>query len=234
MENESLIFYHYTSQEAATEIMLSGEILPSEASNGDAAFGDGVYLTTMEPQYGAQAVIKNNWGGAVVSMEKLEVFFEIQMPSTKAVWANVERDILVHEGVLKLRDYKWILKDWDGNFMATQYYRISSSGRAKERRGYCMGRYTLYQYAVLSYAGLDQVPVYKHDDGKFYLFLNSYGEWCVSDVIGAETSYLKQVTPEDELGSYAPSKSLPWRFSSSDAGWEEDATLKVFPCYLKE
>ena len=40
-------FYHYTTQKAAKDIFLSGKILPSLAANGDAAHGDGVYLTTL-------------------------------------------------------------------------------------------------------------------------------------------------------------------------------------------
>jgi len=39
----------------------------------------------------------------------------------------------VHEGVLKLRDYKWNLKNWDRVLLATQYFRVSSSGGAREK-----------------------------------------------------------------------------------------------------
>ena len=47
-------FYHYTSEAAAKDIVLSGIISPSLAANGDAAHGDGVYLTTLDPRLGRE------------------------------------------------------------------------------------------------------------------------------------------------------------------------------------
>ena len=38
-----------------------------------AAFGDGVYLTMLEPQYGEGKIMKNNWDGAAVSRDKVEL-----------------------------------------------------------------------------------------------------------------------------------------------------------------
>ena len=35
-------FYHYTSETAAKDIIISGIIFPSLVANGDAAHGDGV------------------------------------------------------------------------------------------------------------------------------------------------------------------------------------------------
>ena len=59
---EVLYFYHYTSITAAKEIIMKGEIRPSEAACGDAAFGDGVYLTTLKPDLGITTIMNNNWG----------------------------------------------------------------------------------------------------------------------------------------------------------------------------
>ena len=156
MADKDLFFYHYTSLEAAKRIMLEGKLLPSEAGNGDAAYGAGVYLTTLETHYGVDTIMNNNWDGAAATREKVEAYFEIQMPSTKAVRANDKRDILVHEGVLTLRDYKWNLKSFAGSPLR---------GGKRGEHGPCMGRYTLYQKAVLSHAGLERVPVYKQDNG---------------------------------------------------------------------
>jgi len=104
-------FYHYTSLESAREIRRTGKILPSLAGNADAAYGAGVYLTTMGPQYGIETIKENNWDGTSFARDKMEAFFEILMPSTKAVRAKDEkRDIWVHKDVLKLGDYEW---KWD-------------------------------------------------------------------------------------------------------------------------
>ena len=177
--------------------------------------------------------MNNNWdGAAATTREKMEAYFEIQMPSTKAVRANDKRDILVHKGVLTLRDYKWNLKSFAGELLATQYYRISSSGRAREEHESCMGRYTLYPKAVLSHAGLERVPVYKQDDGDYYLFLGRKGSWYVDEIIGDDSCELKQ-SIKGGHPSPAPSKSLPWQYCDEDGSWkEDDDTLKVYPCYI--
>jgi len=231
MADEFLLFYHYTSLKAAKRVLIAGKILPSTAANGDAAFGDGVYLTMLEPQYGEEKIMKNNWDGAAVSRDKVEAFFEIQMPGTKAVRAEDKRDILVHKGDLVLSDYKWNLKSWDGVLLATQHFRVSSSGRAREEQGGSMGRYTLYPQAVLSHAGLELVPVYKHDDRDLFLYLNRGGNWSVGAVIGDDRCKLVQIRHE-ESPSPAPSKYLSWQYAGT--GWKGDDTLKVYPCYIKE
>ena len=106
------------------------------------------------------------------------------MPNTMAVRAVDKRDILVYKGVLRLRDYRWNLKNFDdGVLLGTQYYRVSSSGKGSEVQEECMGRYTLYRHAVLSHAGLSEVPVYRQDDGDCYLYLNEFGNWCISYVL---------------------------------------------------
>ena len=65
-------FFHYTSMEAATQIILDGKIRPSLAADGDAIHGDGVYLTTLEPKYGLPTIMNNNWDGAAVNRSKVE------------------------------------------------------------------------------------------------------------------------------------------------------------------
>ena len=79
------------------------------------------------------------------------------MPNTMAVRAVDKRDILVYKGVLRLRDYRWNLKNFDdGVLLGTQYYRVSSSGKGNEVHGECLGRYTLYRHALPSHVGLSK------------------------------------------------------------------------------
>ena len=56
-------FYHYTTKEAAKLIIFDGKILPSLNTNRDARYGEGVYLTTLEPGYGEAATKSSNWAG---------------------------------------------------------------------------------------------------------------------------------------------------------------------------
>ena len=84
---EVLYFYHYTSITAAKEIIMKGEIRPSEAACGDAAFGDGVYLTTLKPDLGITTIMNNNWGGAARD-KKVEAYFELLMPASNFFFLN--------------------------------------------------------------------------------------------------------------------------------------------------
>ena len=88
-------FFHYTSKQAATGIVLEGKSRPSLAANGDAVHGDGVYLTTIEPKYGLQTIMNNNWDGAAVSRAKVEAYFEFLLPSSAIIRAKEKRNIQV-------------------------------------------------------------------------------------------------------------------------------------------
>ena len=136
-------FYHFTTQEAAKDIFLSGEILPSLAVNGDAVHGDGVYLMTLNPGLGKDTVKSNNWDGIVGNMdEKMDVFFEIIMPSSKIKRARRREKFRSHPGALQLSDYKWSLKNWKGELLATQHFMVSSEGKAAEEHPELMSKYT--------------------------------------------------------------------------------------------
>ena len=103
-------FYHYTSEDAAKDICLEGKILPSFLGSGDAAYGNGVYLTTLEPRLGKETVKKNNWNGSDRGInKKVDAYFEILMSSSNVRRVKDKRDIQVPNGVLKLADYKWSL-----------------------------------------------------------------------------------------------------------------------------
>ena len=225
-------FFHYTTEEAAIQIVLDGEIEASLGADGDAVHGEGVYLTTLEPKYGLQTIMKNNWGGAAADRAKVDAYFEILLPSREITRAKDKRDIQVYKGTLKLSDYKWNLRSFDtGDLLATQYFMISSEGEAMEEHSDIMGRYKLSKKNVTNCPPLSNVPVYKKDGGKFYLYLTHRGNWIVSDVVGHSAGYIFQLNSGEPAPS--PLKNLPWQYSS-DAnanGWKDDDTLKVYPCY---
>ena len=170
------VFFHYTNKEAAIKTVLQGKILPSAlAENSNAVHGDGVYLTTLEPRHGEVNIKNNNYlDGAAANKTNIEVHFEIMMPSSKVQRANDTRDIQVHKGPLLLSDHKWNLKTWAGEVLATQYFMISSDGKARESHNKTMGRYTLVKdiCTMIKMNGKEvgRSFVYKHDEGNKYLF----------------------------------------------------------------
>ena len=223
-------FYHYTTQKAAKDIFLAGKILPSCAANGDAVHGDGVYLTTLEPRLGRETVMNNNWDGLVGSNsmdKKIDVYFEIFMPSTKVKRAREKRDIQVYTGALQLSDYKWSLKNWDGELLVTEHFMISFQGWTSIAFSALMGRYTLVRNIVM----YDLSPVYKQDEGDYFLFRSKNANWAVGLIAGDEKFSLRQ--DSGIVKPPSPLKTLPWEHASScsASGWQEDVTIKVYPCY---
>ena len=226
-------FYHYTSVSSAIKILRKGEIKPSVAVNGDAIHGDDVYLTTLEPRLGPSTIKKNNWDCASAAVEKkIELYFEMMIPLNKVTMANETRDIQVYKGPLELSLYRWNLKTWEGELLSTQYFMITSDGKAKEKHPNVMGRYTLVRDTVVMWDVGDEIistSVYKKDDNEIFLYVNMRGLWCVSDTAGKLACSIMQ--PNDGEFSLSPSKTLPWKYSEKGAWMDDDHTLKVFPCY---
>ena len=144
------------------------------------------------------------------------------MPGCKVKRAKDKRDIQVHAGALYLADYKWSLKNWAGELIATQHFKISSEGDAAKKQSICMGRYTLVKNIVMQ----DDSPVYKHDRQDMYLYRSKSG-WCVSGTAGYRKSHLSQLSN----CSLSPSKTLPWQYADTTNHWQEDITLRAYPCY---
>jgi len=219
-------FYHYTNFSSARQIFIQGKILPSQKTKGDAVHGDGVYLTTLDPKLGKEAVWKNNWDGVIRNIEeKMECYFEILIPSDEVRRAKEKRDIQVFPGELQLSDYKWSLKNWAGELLATEHFIIRSEGEAAKRQPACMGRYTLCRYIVMP----DGTPVYKHDTNQMYLYRNNeMKHWIVGIVAGHISARLAQKTDE----SSSPSKTVPWMYATGSDGTKIDETLRVNPIYV--
>jgi len=221
-------FYHYTTYEGATAILGTGRILPSRTGNGDAIHGDGVYLTTLDPGLGREAIKYNNWDGLNINVEeKTEYYFEILIPSNRVRRALARRDIQVYSGALRLAEYKWSLKHWHGDLVATQHFMVSSQCEAAMYYEYVMGRYTLVKNMVMN----GDCAVYKQDEGDHFLYANCEGQWCVGEVAGSSMCVLFQPCDGDDLYP-SPHKTVPWLYSDlEEMGWVEDVTLRVFPCY---
>ena len=73
----------------------------------------------------------------------MECYFEILMPSGKVTSAKEKRDIQIHTGELVLSQYKWSLKNWSGDLMATQHFMVRSEGESAVKHSTAMGRYNM-------------------------------------------------------------------------------------------
>ena len=131
------------------------------------------------------------------------------MPSSKVKRAKERRDIQVHPGALRLADYMWSLKTWDGELKATQHMKISSQEKAATEQRGCMGRYTLVGHIVME----DRLPVYKRDGEDKYLYRKN-GSWQVGSIVGDTKSCLFQVGSK----LLSPSKTPPWQYGVRGCG----------------
>ena len=153
------------------------------------------------------------------------------MPHSKVSVADEKRDIYVHVGPLQLIHEKWNLKTWNGDLLATQYFMVTSEGKARDEHNSSMGRYSLVRDIVMMQSGNGiRTFVYKNDNGETFLYESSTRQWCVSPTVGE--SKCRLVQDKSNGSSLSPSKTLPWKYASYSNGmFMYDNTLKVFPCY---
>merc|ERR1712179_588806 len=101
----------------------------------------------------------------------------------------------------------------------------------KQLHGGSMGRYTLAR-DIVSMQGKERTYVYKKDEGTRYLYHNTLLEyWCVGRILGDRYCTLAQPNANDKP-YYTPPKTKTWKHTTSEVGFKEDKTLKVYPCYF--
>jgi len=216
------LYYHYTDEEGVQRIIQTGKIMASLnfMSGGDTAHGNGVYFTKLEPKSSTRIEIaKNNWMNSNEQfMKKTEYYFVVDIPESEVKDTKAkDRNIFLfgNQNDLRLHKYPWWLKNYDsGQIIASYKYQVMSFGPASEMQASSMGVYTLTEETV------NGRPVYQYS--KFYLFMDSYGNWLVSDKAGDDSGCLFQ----QSQFSLGPDQNLPWEYS--DYGWHSDVTLKVF------
>lgn len=105
-ENLPQKLYHYTNQLGAEKIHETGALKASTSSNGDAAFGDAVYATSLRPSNSKKAILDNNYGKETsANARKVDFVIELDVPSLQHQGYVVEpakagnRDIFtIHKG----------------------------------------------------------------------------------------------------------------------------------------
>lgn len=106
--------YHYTSEQSHARIVASGRIKMSQNFQKDCVYGDGVYLTTLNPEdFDKTELAKNNYGGAWrkrLADGRLDYYVEIEIPYSNLNLQRCEaggRDVYLYVTDLDLSEFKW-------------------------------------------------------------------------------------------------------------------------------
>ena len=108
--------YHYTSQAGHEQIVGSGVIKQSQNFTRDCVYGDGVYLTTLNPEdFSKEDLAKNNYGGGWrkrLSDGRLDYYVEIEIPFSdlkleRCRTGDEARDVYLYAGDLRLDTFSW-------------------------------------------------------------------------------------------------------------------------------
>ncbi|KAL8593135.1 hypothetical protein ACOMHN_009790 [Nucella lapillus] len=108
MSGKLVKVYHYTDKKGKEAIERTGRIEPSSSG----AYGGGTYMTTISPTAGRKVVTQNNWDGGWQGKEtrgRADYAIEVEIPAhrLREPPSSEKRDILIHDGPVKLGDYKW-------------------------------------------------------------------------------------------------------------------------------
>ncbi|XP_071095080.1 uncharacterized protein [Haliotis cracherodii] len=111
------VFYHYTNKDGKNAIEQSLCIKESRSTpqGGDVAFGEGVYGTTMDPDFFSKyEVAKNNYDSrpgfweSLMDIGRVDYAIKILLPtSSLKLVKHKTRDILIHKGDIDLRKYTY-------------------------------------------------------------------------------------------------------------------------------
>jgi len=224
------LLYHYTDVDGAKNIIRVGKILASLKSmvNVGGAFGNGVYLTNLDPETSTEhEIAMNNWTNTSAStMMKLKNYFVLDIPDSEITDTNATgRKVFLfgHRNDIRLYNFSWWLKDFDtGDILASYKYQVVSLGPASVQYGRLMGEYRMTDDTV------NGRPVYQNVSRNYlHLFMDSNGRWGIGPDVGID----KFVLAQDSNFSLGPDQDSDskWEYVDRlDPTWRvDDATLKA-------
>lgn len=106
------VFYHYTSEDNLKDIKSSMQLKPSLGSNGDAIYGDGVYMTDLQPSLG-QKKLTSRIGDGIAANGKERVansYVKITEKNMKAAGYEVKQASRLWAVIGNKEDYYIITK----------------------------------------------------------------------------------------------------------------------------
>jgi len=218
---------HFSDELGAQQIIRNGKINASldYLSGGDTAFGNGVYLTGLDPGTHTPAEIAiNNWmDDSPEFIRKAEYHFVLDIPDSDVEdYSTEDRNIFLYgwKSDLRLWKYPWWLMRFGSNKVIASYkYQLTSFGPASEVVPNLLRDYTMIDETV------NGRPVYESSRGSYFLFMDSEGSWMVREgdfkdedgIIGQLSDY--SLGPDEDVGwSYYDSEEDEWM--------NDDGTLK--------
>lgn len=122
--------FHFTDEDSANKIVEDGVILQSKTGHGmrDAAFGEGVYATSLHPnEHTVSQIANNNWDDGTLPQQKIEqgkmdVALQFQVTDKRVTKADSDRSVYVVEGDVpasKIRDV-YVRDKQSGEFVNRQ------------------------------------------------------------------------------------------------------------------
>jgi len=223
-------YYHYTDEEGSRKIIRSGKILASLSftTSDDAGYGNGVYLTTLNPDtHSKHDIAMNNWVKTTESfINKTKYYFVLTIPDSDIIDVSSNGRVLYllgRKSDLSLHKYRWWLQSNDTGKIITSYkFTLSSCGPASlvPCLEYSLGDYRMSDESV------NGRPLYKHEDTENYLFMNNHGGWSVSSEAGGDGGCFIQHSNY----SIGPKSNLPWEYADDDGDgewYEDDKTLQM-------
>ena len=96
-------YFHYTDAAVVQFILKTDKVLMSTSAKGDAAYGDGVYFTTLHPTRSAyDRIMQNNWctthRDRVAAGHPTDVVLEFELPTELVEDWGPGRDVhLLHD-----------------------------------------------------------------------------------------------------------------------------------------
>jgi len=227
-------YYHYTDEEGSRKIIRSGKILASLSftTSDDAGYGNGVYLTTLNPDtHSKHDIAMNNWVKTTESfINKTKYYFVLTIPDSdiKDVSSNGRVIFLLgRKSDLSLHKYHWWLQSNDntGKIISSYKYTLSSYGPASLVPRHSARQASPFGDYIMSDEAVNGRPLYKNKDSENYLFMSNHGSWMVSDEAGDEAAWFHQLSNY----SLGPTPNLPWVYSDGDDDqwFMDDKTLKM-------
>ncbi|XP_070185117.1 uncharacterized protein [Littorina saxatilis] len=104
--------FHSTSETGLEKIRETRCIRMGSKQKNHHHFGRGVYFSSKHPREGQGIIAQNNWttnGGRYIKNGKVDIAIEVELPPDKVteVGKTSGRDILLHNGPVKLNQYRW-------------------------------------------------------------------------------------------------------------------------------
>ena len=106
------VYYHYTDEDSLKKIKQSKRIKKSVLSNKDACYGEGVYLTKLDPRNESKyEIAMNNYDKRALQglrEGKIDCYIKITIPDSQVKQAPSDRDIYVYPNAdILLDNYDW-------------------------------------------------------------------------------------------------------------------------------